>query len=280
MDDQRFAQAINTHYAPFDLGATILAGLRAQGKNPEAPTLDDLAPVDQFHTGGKAATLELAQLVPMRAGMTVLDTGGGIGGAARLLASQIGCTVAVVDLTAEYCQVGEMLTRRTGLSDRVRFHHGNALRLPFADQSFDAAWSQHATMNIADKARLFAELARVVRPGGRMAFHEIMAGPNTPIAFPVPWAPDEQISFLLPPDEVRALLAGSGWHERAWVDKTAASLAFFAERMPIFQRAPENLPPLGFNLLLGERIGPAISNMVRNLQEERLTVIQAVFERA
>ncbi len=186
MDTQLFTQALNAHYTPTDLGAAILAGLQAAGKNPEAPTLDDLAPVDHFHTGGKAATLELAGLVPVSAGMNVLDVGGGIGGAARLLASQMECTVAVVDLTEMYCQVGEMLTRRTGLGKQVTFQQGDALELPFADQSFDVVWSQHATMNIAEKARLFAELARVLRPGGRLAFHEIMAGPNAPSISPCP----------------------------------------------------------------------------------------------
>jgi SAM-dependent methyltransferase len=279
MDNDDRAQAINAQYTPLDLRAAILTGLRAAGKNPEAPTLDDLAPVDQFHTGGKAATLELAQLVPLHAGMNILDVGGGIGGAARLLASQAGCAVTVVDLTEAYCQVGEMLTRRTGLSERVTFQHGDALELPFADQSFDVVWSQHATMNIAEKARLYAELARVLRPGGWLAFHEIMAGSNAPIVFPVPWASDQSLSFLWSPEEARSLLGGNGWRERAWVDKTQASLAFFEERLSFFERAPESLPPLGLHLLLGERFGPAFGNMVRNFKEQRITVIQAVFER-
>lgn len=280
MDNQHIAQAINTYYTPADLGGAILAGLRATGKNPDAPTVDDLAPVDQFHTGGKAATLELAGLVPASGEMNVLDVGGGIGGAARLLASQMGCTVTVVDLTDAYCQVGEMLTRRTGLSERVTFQRGNALELPFADHSFDVVWTQHATMNIAEKVRLYAELARVLRPGGRLAFHDIMAGPQMPISFPVPWAADQSTSFLWPPEELRSLLAGSGWTERAWLDKTAVSLAFFEERLAVFERGPESLPPLGLHLLLGERFGPAFGTMARNLQQQRLAVIEAVFERA
>jgi len=263
-----------------DLSAAILAGLRAAGKNTDAPTLDDLAPVDHFHSGGKAATLELAKRVSLGAGMRVLDVGGGIGGAARLLASQTGCSVAVVDLTEAYCQVGEMLTQRVGLSDQITFHHADALALPFADQSFDVVWSQHATMNIAEKARLFAEFARVLRPGGQLALHEVMAGPSTPIYFPVPWASDERISFLWTPEETRAHLLASGWSERSWADVTAASLAFFEERLGIADRAPADLPPLGLHLLMGERFGAASRNMARNLREQRIMVIQAVFARA
>lgn len=280
MDNETYAQTVNTQYTPVDLGAAILAGVQAQGRNPEALTPDDLAPVDQFHTGGRAATLELADLVPMTAGMEVLDVGGGLGGAARLLASQRGCTVTVVDLTEAFCQVGEMLTRRTGFTQQITFRHGNALDLPFPDQSFDVVWSQHATMNIAQKARLYAELARVLRPGGRLAFHDIMAGSNAPIYFPVPWASDPQISFLWRPEAVRALLVGSGWTECAWVDKTAASLAFFEERLALLERAPAGLPPLGLHLLLGDRFAATFRNTARNLQEQRITAIQAVFERA
>ncbi|HEU5347045.1 MAG TPA: methyltransferase domain-containing protein, partial [Ktedonobacterales bacterium] len=127
MDNQSYAQAVNAHYTPGDLGAAILDGLRAAGKNPETPTLDDLSPVDHYHIQGKAGTLELAQLANITPQMRVLDVGGGLGGAARLLASQVGCKVTVVDLTKTYCQVGEMLTHRTGLSEQVTFQQGSAL---------------------------------------------------------------------------------------------------------------------------------------------------------
>ncbi len=79
---------------------------------------------------------------------------------------------------------------------------------------------------------------------------------------------------------MRSLLIGSGWNERAWVDKTAASLAFFAERLPLVERAPADLPPLGLHLVMGANFGPAFRNMVRNFEEQRITVIQGVFERA
>ncbi len=267
---------INQHYGRGDLGTTILAALQAAGKNPQRLTPDDLAPVDQFHTAGKQATLELMHLAELQAGMEVLDVGGGLGGAARLLAAEQGCKVTVLDLTQEYCRVGELLTARTGLSDRVSFQQGSALDMPFPEARFDVVWTQHSSMNIADKARLYAEVRRVLRPAGRLAFHEIMAGPVQPIHFPVPWAHEPAISFLRPPEEVRALLIGSGFKEVSWVDTTAMSVTWFQQRS-----VPQGsgTPPLGLHLLLGPRFGEMFGNQVRNLQEHRITVIQAVFER-
>lgn len=235
-------QLIDQHYGRADLAAAILAAVRAAGKDPDALTIDDLAPVDQFHTRGKAATLELARRAGLRAGERVLDVGGGIGGPARTLGSEFGCAVTVLDLTEEYCRTGEILTARTGLSDRVTFRHGSALNMPFADAHFAVVWAQHSSMNIADKERLYAEIFRVLRPGGRLALHEIMAGPAGPIHFPVPWARDPAISFLRPPEAVRALILGIGFKEIAWVDETTAALEWFQQRLAAAASAPGARP--------------------------------------
>lgn len=277
MADPRYAQSVNANYRPGNLAEKILAGLRAAGKNPDAPTLDDLAPVDQFHIGGKETTRELIRKAGLRADMRVLDVGGGLGGPARTLATEVGCTVTVLDLTEEYCRVGEMLTARTGLSDRVIFQHGNALDMPFADRSFDAVWTQHSTMNIEDKERLYAEIHRVLHPGGRLAMHEVMAGSVQPIHFPVPWAYDATISFLRPPESVRALLVATGFTEIAWVDVSAAALAAFRDAVTR-SSAPGDAPPFGLNLLLDDFTTRG-RNQVRNLAEDCTTVIQGVFER-
>ncbi|MDQ3045762.1 MAG: methyltransferase domain-containing protein, partial [Chloroflexota bacterium] len=147
--------------------------------------------MDQFHIGGQEATLRLARLAGIHTGQTVLDVGGGLGGPARTLARAFECAVTVVDLTQEYCRVGAMLTSRTGLSPRVAFVNASALNLPFSNDAFDVVWTQHSSMNIANKDRLYDELRRVLRPGGRLALHEIMTGRRIPARFPVPWASDQ-----------------------------------------------------------------------------------------
>src|SRR5262245_25671173 len=222
------AALVDAHYSGGgDPGARIIGRLRAKGKDPDALTLDDLAPLDQLHSGGRDATRELARLAGIGPEMNVLDVGGGFGGPARTLASEFGCTVTVLDLTEAFCRAGESLTDRVGLRDRVRFRHGDALAMPFGDGAFDLVWTQHSSMNIPDKDKLYGEVHRVLRPGGRLALHDIMAGPVQPLHFPVLWAEDPSISFLRPPADIRALLKGTGFREVAWIDNSAAISAWW-----------------------------------------------------
>ena len=264
------------HYGRPGLGQVVLDALRAAGKDLEALTPDDLAPLDQFHTRGRDATLALARLAGLSADMSVLDVGGGLGGPARMLAQEFGCRVTVLDLTEEYCRVGSELTRRAGLAGRVEFRDGTALEMPFGEAAFDAVWTQHSSMNVEDKERLYREIRRVGRPGGRLAMHEIVAGTASPIHFPVPWARDPEWSFLRPPEDVRRLIAGLGFKELAWTDESAASLDWFRQRAPQAAAAP---PALGLHLLLGADFGLMFRNQVRNLEEGRVAIVMAVWQR-
>jgi ubiquinone/menaquinone biosynthesis C-methylase UbiE len=269
------AEAVQRHYTVADLGDVILRGMEAAGKSPEAFSPDDLSPIDQLHTLGRPATLELLRLGELRPEMRVVDVGGGLGGPARTLATEAGCHVTVLDLSEEFCRVGEMLTARTGLAGQVTFRQGDATAQPFADGSFDAAWTQHSSMNIADKGRLYAEIYRVLRPGGRLAIYEIMAGPGGEPHYPAPWASTPAISFLQPPDEIRRLLHETGFRELVWNDVTAAARDGVVQRMAA---ATPQASPLGLHLVM-PNFREAAANLIRNLQEGRLTVIQAVLER-
>jgi len=277
MGADRDDRSVGEHYGRGDLAERILEALSAAGKDPDDLTAEDLAPVDQFHIRGREATVELAHGAGITSGMRALDVGGGLGGPARTLASEFSCTVEVLDLTEEYCRVGEMLTARTGLGDLVSFRHGNALEMPYPDASFDVVWMQHSSMNIADKERLYEEIYRVLRPGGRLALHEIMAGPTSPVRFPVPYAREPSISHLHPPETALSLIATTGFIESSWVDETAAATEWFKQRLSVTAR--EGPPPLGLHLLLGPDFGEMFRNQVLNLSENRIAVVQAVFER-
>ncbi|MGH7396811.1 MAG: class I SAM-dependent methyltransferase, partial [Candidatus Rokuibacteriota bacterium] len=249
----------------------ILAALTARGVDLDALTPDTLAPVDQFHGGGKPVTERLAQLAGATPGMRVLDVGGGFGGPARTLAVEFGCLVTAVDLTESYVRAARMLTGRMGLDDRVRHHVGNALTLPFPDDAFDLVWTQNSGMNIADKERLYRGFHRVLRPGGLLALQEPMAGPVAPLVYPVMWARDASTSFLRTPPEMRAAIEAAGFRARVWDDVTAETAG------PTTGAA---IPPHSIQrLVMGDGIDEIIRAGHRNRDEGRLVSIQAVFER-
>jgi SAM-dependent methyltransferase len=273
------AVAVAQHYGGTDALEAILAGLRTAGKDPERLRADDLAPVDQFHARGKDATLDLAALAGIRADLHVLDIGGGFGGPARMLAERHGCRVTVLDVTEAYCRLGEELTRRTGLGHLVTFHHGDALAMPFADGTFDLAWTQHSTMNIEDKPGLYREIHRALRADGRLAMHEIVSGPShEPVLFPVPWSRELATNFVRSADEMRALIAAAGFRERAWRDTSEASIAWFRNRVAAAQRATAPAP-LGLHLVFGPVFGPMFRNLLRNLEDGRIAVVEALWDR-
>jgi ubiquinone/menaquinone biosynthesis C-methylase UbiE len=268
--------AVERHYSRGDLWERICDGLRAAGKDPDRLRPDDLLPVDQLHIRGPEATLELAQLAGIQPGWGVLDVGGGLGGSARTLARRLRCQVTVLDLTEEFTRVGARLCERMDLAGLVHFQHGSALAMPFIDQRFDAVWTQHSTMNIEDKPRLYEEARRVLRRGGRLAMHEITAGPEGSPSYPTPWADDASASFLLPQGDLRALVARHGFRELAWQDTTIETLEWFRRVAPA-PGAP--VPPLGLHVVLGEGAPAMRLGQERNFAERRLEVVQAVFER-
>ena len=270
-------QAVTAHYGVGDLGERILAALRAAGKDVEHLTPGDLAPLDAFHIRGRDATRELAALAHLGASQEVLDVGCGVGGSARFLAAEHGCRVTGVDLTEEYCRVATMLSDRCGLAALTSFRAASALELPFADGRFDVAWTEHVQMNIADKARFYGEIRRVLKAGGKLLFHDVFRGPGGSPHFPVPWAGDASISHLDAPGDIGRLLESIGLRREHWEDVSAKSLAWFRALLERF--AARGRPPLGLHLLMGADAPQKFDNLVRNLAEARIVVVQAVCEK-
>ncbi len=266
-------ESVENHYRAANLEQSILEALRATGKDIDALRLADLAPVDEFHIRGREATEELAELADVPPHWLVLDVGSGIGGSARYLAETSGCHVTGIDLTAEYCRAATRLSELVGLADRTEFRQGSALDMPFENASFDLVWTEHAQMNIADKARLYSEIARVLRPGGAFIFHDIFQGDHGEPHFPVPWANAPSISALMAVDQVRSCLEAVGLVVERWDDRSQLSLEWFRATTERLEK--EERSPLGLHLLMGEDAGTKLANMVRNLEEDRIVVYRA-----
>jgi ubiquinone/menaquinone biosynthesis C-methylase UbiE len=265
---------IHSYYSPNDLYNRIIAGLNKLGKDLSKVTLDDLQPVDEFHIRGDTATKELIQLAEFTPDMHILDVGCGIGGSARRLSHETGCRVTGIDLSNEYIDTAERLTRLLNMQEQVAFHACSALELPFDDNLFDGVWSLQMNMNVEDKPAWLKETHRVLKPGGRAVFYEVCGNRNTPLHFPVPWAQDSSMSFLVTPEVFRDVITSAGFDIEVWNDKTdLAQKAFSNVKEPVGER---NLPVLGVYLLVGNDIQTKAYNLHRNLDEERVSLIETV----
>ncbi|MBP2290338.1 class I SAM-dependent methyltransferase [Azospirillum rugosum] len=271
-------QQVAEHYGRSDLASDILGALERAGKDIDRLRPEDLAAIDEFHIRGREATDELGQALGLEAGLAVLDVGSGLGGPSRRLADVHGCRIVGIDLTDEYCRTATVLAERVGLGGMVEYRQGSALDMPFPAASFDRVYTQHVAMNIADKPRLYAEIARVLKPGGLFGLYDLLQGPGGTVHFPVPWARDPATSFLATPDELRGLLADSGLEVVGWRDTSAEGRAWFQllrERL-----ASEGPPPIGFHLLLGPDFRDMARNQVRNLEEQRILPTEVICRRA
>jgi ubiquinone/menaquinone biosynthesis C-methylase UbiE len=270
-------ESVQAHYTRSGLGGLILAALEKAGKDLSRLTPADLAPIDEFHIRGRAATLELARTARVDSTKRVLDVGSGVGGTSRCLAREFGCRVTGIDLTDEYCRAAAMLSDRLGLAELVDYRQGDATSLPFPDASFDLVWTEHAAMNIPDKRKLYEEMYRVLKPGGTLAIYDVLAGPSGPVLFPVPWARTPDASFLATPDELRNLLEGAGFDIESWSDTTDAARAWFVALAEKIRK--EGVAPLGFQVLLGSDFPAMAQNQRRNLEEARIALAQIVARR-
>lgn len=263
---------LEAHYSARDIEARILAAIRAAGLNPEQRLSPrELGALDHFHTGGFSASVELLELAQIRAEDHVLDVGAGLGGSARLLASTRGCRVDCIELSPDYCVGAVLLNRLTGLDDRIEVHEGSALDLPFPDASFEVVWMQNVGMNIADKPRLYAEVCRVLRPGGRFAFQELAAGDVATSYFPLPWATDPGDSCLVSAEKMRSLLGESGLTAELFEDTSDAHLG----------RSTANATPaapgqLGLAVFV-ENLAQKAGNARRSLEEGQVRLVRGIF---
>lgn len=263
---------VAAHYSKSGLANAIIGGLAATGADLDALKLEDLAPVDEFHTAGRLTTLKALDLMPLESGMHVLDAGCGIGGTARCLAIEYGCRATGLDLTEEYIEVAQMLTERMQLSNVCEFRQGSATAMPFTDDAFDAGVSFHAAMNIEHRSKLYSELARVLRRNSPLCIFDVMKGPTAGMKYPVPWAETETTSFLKSRDETYSLVQAAGFEVIAEDNLRQFAMGYFRDAFAKADKA-DSPPPLGLHLLTGENAPTKFSNYAQALEAHQIEPI-------
>lgn len=272
--DSATERNVAQHYANASIEESILAALQNAGKDIDHLTADDLAPIDEFHIGGREATADIGFTMNIGPGQHLLDVGCGIGGPARYYASHYRAQITGIDLTQDFVNAAEALTKRLHLDNLVSFHAGSALHLPFPDLSFEGAYMFHVGMNISNKARLFAQVRRVLRAGAHFALYDVMRTGAGELSYPLPWAARADTSFLALPERYRTLLQGVGFRIISERNRRDFALEFFAamrERAEAGEESPPGLP-----IVMGPTAPAKIANMIGNLQRGLIAPVEMI----
>lgn len=252
------------HYTRGALEQTIIAALKAAGKDVDRLNPEDLAPVDEFHIGARQATAAFAAQLTPQADMHLLDIGSGLGGPSRYFAGTFGCRVSGIDLTPEYVAVAQSLSRRTGFDQHIDYRVASALALPFADGTFDIAYIFHVGMNIADKAKLFSEARRVLKTGGLFGIYDVMRIGDGAATFPLPWATRAETSFLATPDDYKRGLSAAGFTILYERNRRDFAIEFY--RRAREQLAKGSPPALGREIIMGENAQAKSGNLLKMME--------------
>lgn len=269
------SREVADHYTHGSLLDAIRTGVGEIGKTPETITIDDLAPIDEFHIGGRVASTEFLDQLSLTNQSHVLDVGCGLGGPARFAASCYGSNVTGIDLTAEFVQTGQALCQWLDLDNSIELVEGSALAMPFDKSGFDAAYMMHVGMNIADKESLFGEVARVLKPGATFGIYDVMQTAEDEISFPVPWAETPANSALASLDQYKSALEKAGFEITAQRNRRDFALAFFAE-LAARTEAAGGPPALGLHILMGESRAAKVKNMAANIEAGRIAPVELI----
>jgi SAM-dependent methyltransferase len=264
--------AARQHYAGVGLTERLKGALSVFGPADQQLSVSQLGPVDQFHTRGLEATAELAHLAELQPDMHVLDVGSGLGGPARFIAENFGCTVTGVDLSEAYVDAARYLTERTGQSGQISFIVANALELPFDDGAFDAVFLQHVAMNISDRAGLYREIRRILSPNGRFATYDVVLKDGDP-TYPLPWSASAEGSFLMTADDTCRTIEEAGFRAVLRGDDSEAAKSWITK---LQSSGPPPQPNLG--TVIGRNMLEIMTNLGRAIMQGRLGILTAVFE--
>jgi len=270
------ASPVQTHYHRDGLYEAIISILRQQGYALDHITRGDIAGADEFHVRGAAVSKELAAMVDLR-GLKVLDVGCGIGGPCRMLAEAFNCNVTGIDLNHEFIRTAKALSLLVKPNQQITFLQGDATSLPFEDNAFDAVWTQHVQMNIADKQKLYTEIHRVLKPGGYFLYYDILRKTDEEVTYPMPWADDPAISYLFTSGEMHAILTGLGFSLISSADQTKAGISFLENSFVKMEQSSS--PMLNLSVLMGTSAKIKLTNLKEDLDKGILMLGSGIYQR-
>lgn len=268
-------KTVSNHYAHGSLLNAIQAAIAKLGKTVDRVTIEDLAPVDEFHIGGRLATEHFLEQLNFNGQKHVLDVGCGLGGAARFAASKYHSTVTGIDITEEYIDTGNALCEWVSLGESITLKKESALSMSFQDEAFDGGYMMHVGMNIEDKMTLFTEIYRVLKPGALFGVYDIMRIDDGELAYPVPWAEQDSTSMLAKPNRYRQALVDAGFEVSKENNRRDFALDFF-QKTRARTEANGGPPPLGLHTLMQESTAVKLNNMVNGIASNNIAPVEII----
>ena len=252
-----YNKSVENHYLVNNLYDNILEKLKSIGVGVNKVKRTDLSRVDEFHVRGLEVSKELAQNI-ISNNLKVLDVGCGLGGPARMLADEKNCMVTGLDLSQEFIDTAKALSKLVNLDSKTTFLKGDALDLPFEDNSFDVVWTQHVQMNILEKKKFYSEIFRVLKTGGKFLYYDIFKSSDNDINYPMPWASREDLSHLINITELEIIFNSLGFNSFSKKNQTNAGLNSIKQMLSnIKEFGP---PKMGLNVLMGKDTKEKILN--------------------
>ena len=267
--------AVAEHYLHGELLGAIQTAIARLGKTVNSVTIEDLAPVDEFHIGGRQATEKFIDQLNFTAEDHILDVGCGLGGASRFVVNKYRNHVTGIDLTQEYIETGKAMCAWVKLDKHITLQQGSALSMPFQNDAFDGGYMMHVGMNIEDKARLFTEIHRVLRSGSSFGVYDVMRHKDGALRYPVPWATESSTSKLATPDRYRHALSDAGFEVTEETNRRDFALEFF-KNLREKTESGDGPPPLGLHTLMQESTTEKIKNMIDNITEDFIAPVEVI----
>ena len=194
-----------------------------------------------------------------------------------MLAEAFNCNVTGIDLNHEFIRTAKALSELVKLNKKTTFLQGDATALPFENNSFDAVWTQHAQMNIADKQKLYTGIHRVLKGGGYFLYYNIFRKTNEAVSYPMPWADDPVISHLFTTGEMHAILTGLGFSLITSADQTKAGISFFENSFN--KTGQSSLPALNLSVLIGTSAKTKLVSLKEHLDKGILMPGSGVYQK-
>ena len=153
--------------------------------------------------------------------------------------------------------------------------HGSALSMPFRDNTFDGGYMLHVGMNIEDKALLFSEIYRVLKPGAYFGVYDVMRVKDGELSYPVPWATENSTSKLSTPVQYKKALADTGFEVFNEHYRREFAMEFFRQ---LHQKtaASSGPPPLGLHTLMQDSTLIKVGNMIANISNGYIAPVEMI----